>query len=93
MSQAKVDARKEYKKNREKFERIERRKAWIRRGIALLIVAFFVAWGGYSAYVAHEDKKPHKEATVNYQPVSDYLDGLEAHEHDHAEETTDQAQE
>lgn len=86
MSQAKVDARKEYKKNREKIERHEKHMSWLRRGIALLIVAFFVAWAGYSAYVAHQDKLPHKEATVNYKAVTDYMSGLEAHEHDHAEE-------
>ncbi len=85
MSQAKVDARKEYKKNREKYERQEQRKAWIRRGIALLIVALFVAWGSYSAYVAHMEKRPHKEATVNYSSVTDYLQGLTGAEAQSAE--------
>ena len=54
-------------------------------GIALLIVALFVAWGGYSAYVAHMEKRPHKEAEVNYSSVTDYLQGLTATEEESAE--------
>ena len=76
MSQAKVDAYKERKKNRKKEALHEKHMTWLRIGIAALIVALFVAWGGYSAYVTHENNKPHQDATIDYTAVNDYTTGL-----------------
>ena len=76
MSQAKVDAYKERKKNRKKEALHEKHMTWLRIGIAVLVVALIAAWGGYSAYVTHENNKPHQEATVNYDAVNDYTSGM-----------------
>lgn len=72
MSQAKVDAYKERKKNRKKIEAHERRMAWVRGLIALLVLALIIAWAGYSGYVKHIDNLPYKTAEVDYTAITDY---------------------
>ena len=107
MSQAKVDAYKERKKNRKKIEAHEKRMAWLRGIIALLVLALIIAWAGYSGYVKHMDNLPHKTAEVDYTAISDYAtdisnteaeetseetDGEEASESESAEETGEAAE-
>ena len=50
MSQKKVDAYKDYKKNRKEILKKEKRKQKLEIGIAALICAAFVAWFGFSVY-------------------------------------------
>ena len=86
MSQAKVDAYKKHKKNRKKEAAHEKHMAWLRGSIVILILALFAAWGGYSAYVNHQENLPHKQATVDYSSVTDYM----SHMHDD-EQSSDKA--
>ena len=88
MSQAKVDARKEQKKNRKKIEAHAKRMALLRGLIALVVVALIGAWAGYSGYVRHEENKPHQTAEVDYTSVNDYLTDMSSHE----DEDTDAAE-
>ena len=88
MSQAKVDARKEQKKNRKKIEAHEKRMTLLRGLIALVVVALIGAWAGYSGYVRHEENKPHQTAEVDYTAVNDYLTDMSSHE----DEDTDAAE-
>ncbi len=76
MSQAKVDARKEQKKNRKKIEAHEKRMAILRGVIALAIIALIGAWAGYSGYVRHQENKPHQSAEVDFNAVTDYMTNM-----------------
>lgn len=76
MSQAKVDARKEQKKNRKKIEAHEKRMAILRGVIALAIIALIAAWAGYSGYVRHQENKPHQSAEVDFNAVTDYMTNM-----------------
>ena len=93
MSQAKVDAYKERKKNRKKIEAHEKRMAWVRGLIALLVLALIVAWAGYSAYVKHMDNQPHKTTEVDYTAINDYSSDMSSQESEETDEaeTEDEA--
>ena len=80
MSQAKVDARKQNKKNRKKIAAHEKRMAWLRRLIVLCIFGLIAAWAGYSAYVNHQENLPAKTAEVDYSSIMDYMTDLEKEE-------------
>ncbi len=86
MSQAKVDAYKERKKNRKKIEAHEKRMAWVRGLIALVVLALIIAWASYSGYVRHMDNKPHKTAEVDYTAITDYASDMSAQDSEKAED-------
>ena len=50
MSQKKVDAYKDYKKNKKEILKKEKRVAKIEKGVVAAIIVVFIAWFGVSAY-------------------------------------------
>lgn len=76
MSQAKVDKRKEEKKNREKIMRKEkagRAFAWL---IVIVICAGIVGWLGYSIYQSANSSNGPERVIVDTTALDDYLDTL-----------------
>jgi hypothetical protein len=81
MSQKKVDAYKDYKKNRKEILKKEKRKQKLEIGIAALICAAFVAWFGFSVYqkaTAKPAETNTKAATVevNMTDYEEFISGL-----------------
>ena len=81
MSQKKVDAYKDYKKNRKEILKKEKRKQKLEIGIAALICAAFVAWFGFSVY-QKATAKPAETNTkaetveVNMTDYEEFISGL-----------------
>ena len=81
MSQKKVDAYKDYKKNRKEILKKEKRKRKLEIGIAALICAAFVAWFGFSVY-QKATAKPAETNTkadvveVNMTDYEEFISGL-----------------
>ncbi len=81
MSQEKVDAYKEQKRNREKImKRQKREKLLVNIGLAVFGVIIF-GWAGVSAYYSIKGSKGAEEQagatyTVDYAAVDDYMSGL-----------------
>jgi hypothetical protein len=82
MSQKKVEAYKEYKRNKEQILKREKRMRKIEYGIIIAICCVFVGWFGYSIY----DSATHKAAETTEAPApvevdmnaySDYVNGLQ----------------
>ena len=78
MSQEKVDRYKQQKANRKKIMRKQRVMSIVRKGVLTLAALALVAWLGYSAYDMYESGKERVVAEVNYDAVTDYLNGLSA---------------
>lgn len=78
MSQEKVDRYKQEKANRKKIMRKQRVMSIVRKGVLTLAALALVAWLGYSAYDMYESGKERVVAEVNYDAVTDYLNGLSA---------------
>lgn len=76
MSQAKVDRYKKEKANRKKIMRRQKMMSFVRKGVLTVAAVALLGWLGYSAYTIHEDNKERVVAEVNYDAVSDYLNGL-----------------
>ena len=81
MSQKKVDAYKDYKKNKKKILKKEKRMAKIEKGIAVALGVVFIGWLGFSAYQMAtrpaEGEETAVEATeVNMTDYIDYVNGL-----------------
>ena len=82
MSQKKVEAYKEYKKNRDKILEKEKRNSRIRVGIAGLIAVAFIGWFGFSIYNSATRPDPAEAGTVtpvemDVQEYTDYINGLD----------------
>jgi hypothetical protein len=80
MSQEKVDRYKQEKANRKKIMRKQRVMSIVRKGVLTLAALALVAWLGYSAYDMYESGKERVVAEVNYDAVTNYLNGLSAEE-------------
>ena len=78
MSQEKVDRYKQEKANRKKIIRRQKAMSIVRKGVLVLAALALVAWLGYSAYDMYESGKERTVAEVNYDAVTDYLNGLTA---------------
>ncbi len=85
MSQKKVEAYKEYKKNKDKILKKEKRMRNLELGVIALVGALFVGWFGYSVYdsaqkaaKASEAEAPAEVTTteLNLTDFTDYLNGL-----------------
>ncbi len=86
MSQKKVEAYKEYKKNKDKILRKEKRMRQLEFGILGLVGIAFVGWFGYSVYDsaqrAAEEKAAEAAADVttteiNLTDFTEYVNGLD----------------
>lgn len=78
MSQEKVDRYKKEKANRKQIMRKQRMMNLVRKGVLTLVALALVGWLGYSAYDMYESGKDRVVAEVNYDAVTDYLNGLTA---------------
>ena len=78
MSQEKVDRYKQEKANRKKNMKKEKFGNVIRKCVVGLVGIALVGWIGYSAYDIYESGKERTVSEVNYDAVSDYLNGLNA---------------
>ena len=79
MSQKKVDAYKDYKKNRKEILKKEKRKQKFEIGIAALICAAFVAWFGFSVYPTAKPAETNTKAAaieVNMTDYEEFISGL-----------------
>ena len=79
MSQAKVDRYKKEKENRKKLMRKQKMMGIVRKVVAVIAVAL-IGWLGYSAYDMHESNKERAVTEVNYDSITDYLNGLSSAE-------------
>lgn len=76
MSQAKVDRYKEEKANRKQIMKKQRMMNVVRKCVLTVAGLAIVAWLGLSAYSTIESNKEREIASVNYDAVNTYLDGL-----------------
>ena len=74
MSQEKVDRYKQEKVNRKQIMRKQKLMNNMRKGVLVALIG----WLGYSAYDIYESGKERTVSEVNYDAVSDYLNGLNA---------------
>ena len=80
MSQEKVDRYKQEKANRKKIMRKQKVMNFLRKGVLTLVALALVGWLVYSAYYIYESGKERVVAEVNYDAVTNYLNGLTADE-------------
>ena len=80
MSQKKVDRYKQEKANRKKIMRKQKMMNIARKTVLTVVALALVAWLGYSAYDMYESGKERVVAEVNYDAITDYLNGLAADE-------------
>jgi len=80
MSQKKVDAYKEYKKNRKEIIKKEQRMKKLEYGAIVVVLVAFVGWFGVSTYqkatAAPETEEAAAAVEVNMSDYMDYLNGL-----------------
>ena len=81
MSQKKVDAYKDYKKNKKEILKKEKRVAKIEKGVVAAIIVVSIAWFGVSAYQMATRPKEGEETAVTATEVNmtdyvDYINGL-----------------
>lgn len=76
MSQAKVDRYKEEKANRKQTMKKQRIMNRVRKSVLAVAGLAVVVWLGFSAYNTIESNKEREIASVNYDAVNTYIDGL-----------------
>ncbi len=76
MSQEKVDKYKKDKASRKKIMRKERAMSIVRKAILTLVALALVGWLGYSAYDIYDSNQERSVAEVNFDSVTEYLNGL-----------------
>lgn len=76
MSQEKVDKYKKDKASRKKIMRKERAMSIVRKAILTLAALALVGWLGYSAYDIYDSNQERSVAEVNFDSVTEYLNGL-----------------
>ena len=76
MSQEKVDKYKKDKANRKKIMRKERAMSIVRKAILTFAALALVGWLGYSAYDIYDSNQERSVAEVNFDSVTEYLNGL-----------------
>ena len=78
MSQEKVDRYKQEKVNRKQIMRKQKLMNNMRKGVLVVVALALIGWLGYSAYDIYVSGKERTVSEVNYDAVSDYLNGLNA---------------
>lgn len=78
MSQDKVDRYKQNKSNRKKEMKKQKRKELCYKGLVAAIAIAVVGWLGYSVWDTYQGNKDRDVAEVNYDAISDYMNGLQA---------------
>ena len=84
MSQAKVDYRKEQKKNIKKTVRTRKITSALRTAALVIVLGAVVAWLGYSGVTKYmkyqEENKKTTTTAVDLTSISDYLSSIQAEE-------------
>ncbi len=75
MSQAKVDAHKEEKKNRQKEMQKAKQRRVILRVVLVLVIIVIAFWVVFSIYRYYQSNKEIQFISVNTSAVDDYLSG------------------
>ena len=78
MSQEKVDRYKKEKANRKQIMRKQKMMNFARKAVLSLAALALIGWLGYSAWDMYESGKERVVAEVNYDAVTNYLNGLSA---------------
>ena len=78
MSQAKVDRYKEEKANRKQTMKKQRTMNVVRKSVLVVAGVAVIGWLGFSAYNTIESNQEREIASVNYDAVDTYLNGLTA---------------
>ena len=73
-----VDRYKQEKVNRKQIMRKQKLMNNMRKGVLVVVALALIGWLGYSAYDIYESGKERTVSEVNYDAVSDYLNGLNA---------------
>lgn len=76
MSQEKVNRYKKEKADRKKIMRKQRTMNVLRKCVLSLAGLALIAWLGYSAYDTYTANEEREVASVNYDAINTYLDGL-----------------
>ncbi len=80
MSQKKVDAYKEYKKNRKEIIKKEQRMRKLEYGAIIAVLVAFAGWFGFSTYqkatAAPQTEEAAAAVEVNMSDYTDYVNGL-----------------
>ncbi len=81
MSQKKVEAYKDYKKNKKEILKKEKRQAKIEKGVIAALLIVFVGWFGVSLYQtatrpAESEETAVTATEVNMTDYVDYVNGL-----------------
>ena len=79
MSQAKVDYKKEQKKNIKKTVRNRKIRNIVTTCVLVVVAAGMLGWLGYSGYKSYETAKedePKESISVNLDSISDYISSL-----------------
>ncbi|MGI6012100.1 MAG: hypothetical protein ACOX8H_11520 [Ruminococcus sp.] len=78
MSQEKVDRYKEYKANKQKIWKREKRIRRLEYAAAIVVVAALLGWFGVSVYqeVTNPGDQPAEEYTLDTTAVDEYLQGI-----------------
>ena len=66
------------KVNRKQIMRKQKLMNNMRKGVLVVVALALIGWLGYSAYDIYESRKERTVSEVNYDAVSDYLNGLNA---------------
>lgn len=78
MSQEKVDRYKKEKANRRQIMRKQRIMNVVRKCVLTVAALALIGWIGYSAYDTYSANQERAIASVNYDAVNTYLQGLTA---------------
>lgn len=76
MSQEKVERYKQEKANRKKAIQKQRMMNVLRKCVLTVVGLALIGWLGYSAYDTYSSNQEREVASVNYDAVNTYLDGL-----------------
>ena len=81
MSQQKVNAYKEYKKNKDKILKREKLMKRVEAAIAAAVVVAFVAWFGWSVYnsaTTTDESAPAVVTEIQAEGYTDYISSLQS---------------
>lgn len=76
MSQEKVDRYKQEKANRKKTMKKQRLMSVVRKCVLSIAALALIGWLGFSAYDTYSANQEREVATINYDAVNTYMNGL-----------------
>ena len=76
MSQRKGEQYKQEKANRKQIMRRQRIMSVVRKCTAAAVAVVLIGWLGFSVYDSYTSNQERRTVAVNYDSVTDYLNGL-----------------